>query len=51
MRQRKISDGRGEARAGESIDFIRPGIFWIAAFLFCCLESLMFQKLVLPLVP
>ena len=35
----------------EEPKFIRPGAFWIAAFVYSCLLALMVQKLVLPLVP
>ena len=35
----------------ESGDFISPWLFWLLAFLFCCLQALMVQKLILPLVP
>jgi peptidoglycan biosynthesis protein MviN/MurJ (putative lipid II flippase) len=39
-----IAEGGGK-------NFIRPSFFWILAFVFCCLQALMVQKLVLPLVP
>ena len=31
--------------------FLRPRTFWLLAFIFCCLQALMVQKLVLPLIP
>ena len=51
MEKTKTETKDKEIRARESAGFIRPGTFWIVAFVFCCLEALMVQKLVLPLVP
>lgn len=43
--------GETGARASVRAFFLQPHVFWILAFVFCCLQALMVQKLVLPLTP
>lgn len=56
--QRLLGPAKAQSQAKEADEqlgfasmFLRPRTFWLLAFIFCCLQALMVQKLVLPLIP